>query len=136
MNKIQIKSSELKNIINATFPENKKRKVYVEAVTEVTFYDLNWSGGTQNQYRACTIDGQPIEAKVDLNFLAPWKNKFEGMKIAIPKDVVIVCQSIFCGKELSLFAYVHPDNMPKYIEMYDKQEKENEKYLAKIIFGE
>lgn len=115
MNTIQLKSSEMKSIINATFPNNTKRKIYIEAKSEVTFYGLNWDGGSRNQYRACTIDGKPFENKVDVNAPAPWKNQFEGMKITVPQGVVIVLESVSCGQICPLHVYVNPVDMPKYI---------------------
>jgi hypothetical protein len=103
-------------IIDATFPDNKKRTVRVVAQEQVTFYGLNWSGGSKNEYRACTIDGRPIESKYDMSAPAPWNNPFEGKTVSIPVDAVIVFGGFFCGKRRQLTIYVHPQNMPKWIE--------------------
>ena len=112
---ITIQSKLVKPIILATFPDYRKRKVYLKSQTEVTLSDLNWSGGSKSEYRACTIDGKEIPSKYNLGGPAPWNNPFEGKKIDIPIGVVIVEGGFFCGKERTLYLYINPANMPKYL---------------------
>lgn len=112
MNTFTVKSSQVKVIINATFPEYRKRKVCIEVTRTVKFYDLNWSGGTKNTYRACTVNGNLIPSKVNMNSPAPWNNQFEGREVEIPKNVVVVCFSYFCGQIVTMTIHVHPDNVP------------------------
>lgn len=115
MSFIRIKSKDVKSIIKATFPDYKKRTVCVEAREKVTLYDLNWSGGTRSEYKACSLDGQPIENKVFLGGPAPWENPFEGAEIPIPEGVAIVEGGFFCGKEKMLYININPANMPKLL---------------------
>lgn len=115
MNYLTIKAKEVKHIINATFPNYRKRDVTVWPKTQVTFRDLNWSGGTRAEYRACTIDGKPLDNKVDMSKDAPWNNPYEGLTVDLPVGAVIVEGGFFCGKASKLSIFVHPDNMPKFI---------------------
>ncbi len=115
MDRIEIASKDLTPIIKATFPEYRKRKVIIKVTDKVKFYDLNWSGGTRAEYRACTVSGKPILNKVNMNAPAPWDNQYEGKEIDLPKDAVIVEGGYFCGKARTLYINVHPDNIPKLI---------------------
>ncbi len=115
MDFIKIKTKDVRAVVNATFPKYRKRTVVIRPTTKVTFFDLNWSGGTKADYRACTVAGDPLERKHDMGMAAPWNNPFEGKEIDLPKDVIIVEGGYFCGKDRQLYLHVHPDNMPKFI---------------------
>lgn len=115
MNRIELKAKDVKPLINATFPKYRKRKVIIRVTDKVKFYDLNWSGGTRSEYRACTVAGKPIDNRVDMSRPAPWNNPYEGLEIDLPKDAVIVEGGYFCGKPRTLYINVHPDNMPKLL---------------------
>ena len=112
---IRVKTKDVKRIVDATFPNYHRREVVVDARETVTFHDLNWSGGTKSEYRACAIDGTSTGRQVDLSRPAPWNNPYEGLTVQIPIDCVIVMGGYFCGKERLLYFYVHPANMPKFI---------------------
>lgn len=115
MDYIKVASKDVKHIIAATFPKYRKRQVIIKATTSVTFSDLNWSGGTKSEYRACTIDGRPVEAKYDMSAPAPWNNPFEGKTAELPVGAVVVEGGYFCGKERMLYINVNPENMPKFL---------------------
>lgn len=115
MSYVTVNAKEVKEIIQATFPGYKKHKAVIVPGEKVTFYDLNWSGGTRNEYRACTIDGRPLDNAYNMSAPAPWNNPFEGKEIAIPENMVVVQGGHFCGKTSTLFIHVHPANMPKLL---------------------
>ena len=115
MKRLELKSKDVKPIINATFPKYRKRKVIVKITNKVRFYDLYWSGGTRSEYRACTVSGKAIDSKANMNGPAPWNNPYEGLEIDLPVDAVIVEGGHFCGKPQTLYINVHPDNMPKLL---------------------
>ncbi len=112
---ITIEAKTVKKIIDATFPDYKKRKVYVSASESVRLYGLNWDGGSRSQYRACTINGETNGKHIDMSRQAPWNNQYEGLEINIPPDCVIVSGGVFCGKTATLHLHVHPSNMLKFI---------------------
>ena len=112
---MKIKTREVKDIVMATFPEYRKREVRIEPRDNVTFYDLNWSGGTKNEYKACHISGATNTRKLDMGRPAPWNNPYEGLTIQIPIDCLIIRAGYFCGQESMLTIFVNPANMPKFI---------------------
>ena len=120
MNRVEITSwtkvADLARIVRATFPDYKRRVITVQASETVTFHDLNWSGGTRSEYRACTLDGQPLGGSAKYNAQAPWDNQAEGKTIPLPQGSVMVQGGHFCGKVSRLTIYVNPADMPKYLE--------------------
>lgn len=103
------------HIVRATFPKYRKRKVYLRAAETVTLQDLNWSGGTRSEYRACTLDGRSAGGSAEYSQLAPWNNPAEGVTLPIPQGMVCVRGGYFCGKESTLSILVNPADMPRYI---------------------
>ena len=102
-------------IVKATFPSYRRKKVYVCASETVQVYDLNWSGGTRSQYRACTLDGRELGALDKYSACAPWNNPAEGQTLPVPVGAVVVRGGHFCGKESLLCLTVNPADMPKYL---------------------
>ena len=102
-------------IVAATFPTYRKHRVNIDLSGSVTLHDLNWSGGTRSEYKACTKIGKDAAAP-DLNSPAPWDNKFEGKTIDIPLGFVVVRGGHFCGKQSTLTIYVNPNDAPKWFE--------------------
>jgi len=115
MEYITVKTKDIKPIIQATFPKYKKREVILEVTEKVTFHNLNWSGGTRSEYRACDIAGNPVDSKVNINRPAPWQNPYEGTTINLPVNTVIVQSGFFCGKQIKAVVFIHPANMPKLL---------------------
>jgi len=107
-----VESKKLKSIINATFPDYRKRKVFVRTSDKITFNDVNWSGGTKSEYRACSIDGRPLQTKVNMGGPAPWNNPYEGLTVAIPPGMVVVEGGYFCGMTSTLSITINPADMP------------------------
>ena len=93
----------------------RKRKVYIHAAENITLHDLNWSGGTRNQYAVFTVDGQAGPTTAKYNQLAPWANPAEGARLPIPEGFVVVKSGHFCGREATARIHVHPANMPRLL---------------------
>lgn len=112
---IKAKISEVRPLVAATFPDYKGRKLSVEPAVSVTLYDLNWSGGSRNQYRTCTLSGEFIGSADKHNAKAPWVNFAEGQRVEIPPGCVVVKRCIFSGVDCGLTFYIRPDDMPGFI---------------------
>lgn len=111
--KVSLKDKGVKAVVKVAFPDYKGRKVKVEAVEKVDVYDLNWSGGTKNEYRFINADDLNTAG---LPHLAPWNNVYEGQRFTMLKNSIVVKRCYFCGHDLGLTIYVHPDLMPRMIE--------------------
>jgi hypothetical protein len=112
---IELKPADVKAIVNATFPDYRRKKVWVYAAETVTLYDLNWSGGARAEYRTCTLNGQPAGSAAKYNAMAPWDNVAEGKTLPVPQGFVVVRGGHFCGKASILSITVNPADMPRLL---------------------
>ena len=108
--RVKVTKKQVAALVNASFPQYRGRTFFVEFTESVTFYNTNWGGGSRNQYHGLSNHGQ-----ARLHVDAPWNNPIEGKRVDLPQDVVIVCRSVFCGKEAGLTIYTHPTNAPKWL---------------------
>lgn len=113
---IRAQRKDVAKLIDATFPEYRGRTFKVEARRSVMLHDLNWSGGSRSQYRACSLDGQFAGSADKHNATAPWENKAEGQSVEIPRGACLVRHSIFCGKDTGLTFYINPEDMPRLLQ--------------------
>jgi hypothetical protein len=110
---VKVKLADVATIVRATFPEYKGRRFRVQPAENVSLQDLNWSGGSRSQYRACTLDGQPLGNADAYNMRWPGDNRgVEGSSVTVPPGCVMVRHSFFCGKDMGLTITCHPSNMP------------------------
>ncbi len=72
-----------------------------------------WSGGSREVYKAIRlIDGKEIQLG---STSAPWNpNRVDQTVVLIP-GIAVVMHSFFCGTDMGLSFYVHPDNVVKFI---------------------
>lgn len=119
MNSIEIKGWQkdrtIAAIVKATFPSYKRKSVRINACAAIALHDLNWSGGTRSEFRACTLAGEERGSTSRYNQCAPWANPAEGMVVPIPAGMIVVRGGYFCGKESILSLHVNPADMPKYL---------------------
>ena len=111
MNPIKVKRSEVRDIIDATFPEYRGRKIRVVFEDTMCFWDTNWGGGTRNVYKSLASDGRTAS----LNVPAPWVNVIEGQSTFIPRDALVVEHSIFCGKDAGITIHAHTSHAPAWL---------------------
>jgi hypothetical protein len=112
---IPVKRADVARLVAATFPDYKGRRITLRPSTSVTIHDLNWSGGTRNQYRTCTIEGRPVGTSARYNQIAPWENPAEGVNLPIPPGFAVVCSGQFQGRPTPLRIYVHPGDLAALI---------------------
>jgi hypothetical protein len=113
---LKVTRAQVAPLVRGTFPNYQGRKFRVEAAEAVTLADLNWSGGTRSQYRACTLTGEPTGGADRYNAMAPWANPAEGQRLPVPAGFAVVEHTQFCGKDLGLRIYLNPVDMPKLLE--------------------
>lgn len=99
---------EIARIVDEAFPSYRRQKVYINPTGNVTFHDLNWSGGTRSEYVALTLEGERCGDMSTANNMAPWANPVEGKSVDIPKGMCVVQGGYFCGKPSTLTLYINP----------------------------
>jgi hypothetical protein len=106
-----IRRAAIARYVDATFPTYKGRKFSLRVAKSVTLHDLNWSGGSRNEYRACALDGRAAGTSERYAAMAPWENPAEGCELPIQPGFVVLCRSVFQGRESGIMLYAHPDDV-------------------------
>lgn len=102
----------IKQVIKATYPEWKGRKVFVREATSYQLSDY-WSEGSRNYIKAHILS-TGATCSPDDAALCPF-NLAAHATVEIRENVVLVEHSIYCGKDAGITIYVHPSNMPKFL---------------------
>jgi hypothetical protein len=109
---MKLKSKDVPNHLRGGYSG---RKFRLEAKTEVIIpSDANlWSGGSRDSYTAIRLsDGASIQIG---SREAPWSPHRSEKVVTLVPDIAIVRHSFFCGKDMGLSYFVHPDNVVKFI---------------------
>jgi hypothetical protein len=75
---IKVKKADVARIIAATFPDYRGQKIRVRPATSESLQDLNWSGGSRSQYRACTLDGRSLGTSAEYHTHRPHHHLSSG----------------------------------------------------------
>ena len=114
MDSLKVTRKQAKPILDATFPTYNGRKVTLRFCETMRLFDLNWSGGTRSQYAFISSTGDTYLPSY--RAIPPWDNKDEGATVTLQLGLAVVEHSIFCGKDCGITIYLHPGNLPKWIE--------------------
>ena len=110
MRRYNVKRKDVKPVLDLAFPEYTGRKISVVFVEKLTLYNLNWDGGSRNEYAMCTFEMQLARVKD----APPWEQR-EGLKFDLNPNTLVVCHSTFCGVDAGITIYAHPSRMPVLI---------------------
>lgn len=83
----------------------------MEFTDKVLVHNLHWVGGSRNTYRFVRADGQTAF----LQTISPWDCPWEGKKMDLPPEILVVERVWFCGKDLGIRIYAHPSWAPKLL---------------------
>jgi sulfur carrier protein ThiS len=100
------------DIVGKAFPGYTGRKFSVELAESVTVHDLNWDGGTKNEYIAVAVNGEMKPIRTGHTQFDP----LDGKQIALTPNFVIVQHSYFCGVDCGIRIWAHSCYAPKWIE--------------------
>lgn len=105
---IKVNKSIILDLLSLTFPEYTGKKFFIKIVTDITFNNLHWGGGTRNVYCAISLENNVAkEVLVD----SPWNCTIEGATVKLPPGVIVAEHSIFLGKDMGITFYVNPENV-------------------------
>ena len=111
---IYLEPRDVPPVFLRAFPHYKGRTFAAEAREEVVFDSNYWSGGTRYTYRGIDLTtGEVFQPESD-----EYGNPFINPNIPTVKlepGKAIVCHKVFCGKDMGLTIYVHPDNLTKLL---------------------
>lgn len=93
----------------------RRRKFRLVVCESVTLQDLNWSGGTRNEYHGVNLETNDVSSAPKINRPHPMNNESEGARVALRSGVAILRTGYFCGQVSMATLYVHPSNAPALI---------------------
>jgi hypothetical protein len=113
MNAIYLDAAMVPAQLRGGYTGKKFKAVIVTQVTIPSDSGL-WSGGTRNTFRFVQLSTGDAIAASD-NMSAPWDTSRKDQNIALAPGFAVVEHSMFCGKDMGLTFYVHPDNAAKLL---------------------
>jgi hypothetical protein len=124
---MKVKRKDVWHLVSDCFPAYKGRKFRVEVTKKVTFYDLNWSGGSRNEYASADIEtGKKLGSMKRFEMMHPMDNVAEGKSVDLPEGAIIVRHSIFCGHDTGITIFINPS---------DTQKALSQEVVSKMIEG-
>lgn len=92
----------------------KKFKAIVTESIRVPIDAGLWSGGSRDTYSFVELaTGRSVPSPAQSS--APWSGERQEFDSPLPVGIVMVEHSIFCGKDMGLTFYVHPQNSGKFL---------------------
>jgi hypothetical protein len=92
------------------------KKFKAEIVTEVTIpsHAGLWDGGSRDTFQLIHLEtGKAVQASDNMS--APWNPARKDQTITLQPGFAVVEHSQFCGKDMGLTFYIHPDNAAKLL---------------------
>ena len=107
---------DLERVFRSVFTGYRGRKFRVNVTDHVSMTDTYWDGGSKSDYAVVDLASGRRRVIPDLisgGFLPTANAALEAFRnVTIPKGVVIVRHSIFCGKDTGLTLMVRADDLP------------------------
>lgn len=111
MTTIKLKKAQAWGIVSQVFPTYKGRKFKLVFTEKIVFSNLHWGGGSRNRYGFVRGDGDTAFFPAS----TPWDSLFEGKRMNLPLEILVVKHTVFCGKDLGCTIYAHPVWAPKLL---------------------
>jgi len=122
----------IKEIIRRTFPEYKGRKIRIS--TDIpSRLDSYWDGGSRDYYAFCSLDEKKAFSVPSNHPLYEGKNPRTLKRL--PERILLVRQSIFCGKDLGITIFVNESDMTKFLPENNNNLPEDEKTVLEFTSG-
>jgi len=126
-NTIHLEKKDIPIQILGAFPyDGKKFKVTLSEKVEL--YGMFWDGGSRNEYRAVELaTGKTIAPMWEATNPPQFGGPRQAPIVELPKGVVIVEHSCFCGKDMGLTIHARPDDYQPMLPSGNTELTEDEK---------
>lgn len=113
MTTIHLEPNQIPSQLKGSYTGKKFKARVCETMTIPSDAGL-WSGGTRYTYQVIRLsDGAAINP-VEHN-ASPWNPSRKDVEVRLEPGIAVVNHSMFCGKDMGLTFYVHPDNAAKFL---------------------
>jgi hypothetical protein len=106
----------------------KKFKAIVTTEVTIPSHAGIWDGGSRETYQLIHLEtGKSVQASDNMS--APWNAARKDQHISLQPGFAVVAHSMFCGKDMGLTFYVHPDNAAKLLPAPSAELSEHEQIV-------
>jgi hypothetical protein len=112
MNTIYLDAKDVPAIMRGSYTGTKFRAHVCESMTIPMDAGL-WSGGTREVYSVVDLDTG--NRRLPGQDAAPWDRSRKDLEVVLRPGLIVVMHSYFCGKDMGLTFYVHPENAAKLL---------------------
>jgi hypothetical protein len=108
-------TAEYQTAIARCFPDWKGKKVYTRVGTYPSRLDSYWDGGSRDRFAFFNTVTREV---LSVHSNHPWFEADQPNTLrTLPSHILLLCHSIFCGKEggITIYANPTPANMPDAI---------------------
>ena len=109
---IALENSQVPAHLRGTYSGRKFSAVVTESVT-IPAHAGNWDGGSRDTYKLVNVEtGAAMDASDNVS--APWDARKDRV-VNLRPGFAVILHSMFCGKDMGLTFYVHPENAAKLL---------------------
>jgi hypothetical protein len=110
---IYLDPQDVPDVFRNVFPSYNGRKWKVQVRESVTMSDTQWAGGSRSEYRAVDLLSGESCAQSE-GSKGKWFDP-QSPTFTLAENQAIVEHSYYCGKDMGLTIYIHPDNARKLL---------------------
>jgi hypothetical protein len=113
MNTIYLDSKDVPQYLRGGYEGKKFKAIVTDSITVPQDAGV-WGGGSRETYRFVELStGRSVPSPCQQ--AAPWDKQRQEFNSPLPVGIAMVEHSMFCGKDMGLTFYVHPDSAAKLL---------------------
>lgn len=113
MNAIYLDAKDVPQYLRGSYTGRQFKAIITDSITVPQDAGV-WGGGSRDTYRFVELStGRSIASPCQKT--APWDSTRQEFNAPLPPGIAMVEHTMFCGKDLGLTFYVHPDSAAKLL---------------------
>jgi hypothetical protein len=129
METIYLDSKQVPSYLRGSYSGKQFKAVLTDSFTIPNNAGL-WDGGSRETFRYVRLsDGSAVASPNQSS--APWSGERKEIDCMISPEIAVVCHSMFCGKDMGLTFYIHPDAAQKLLPAPSAELSDIEKRVLK-----
>lgn len=131
MTYIHLEASQVPSQFRVNGYSGNKFKVSICEKVTIPSHSGLWDGGSRDQY--FLVKPSTGAAMIGSSDSSPWDPSRKDKEVILNSDVVVIEHSIFCGKDMGLTIYAHPQVIAPYLPKSDDNLTETMRTVLKIV---
>lgn len=124
---IHLESKDVPAYLRGSYTGKKFKAVITESFTIPASAGI-WNGGSRDTYSFVELgSGRTVQSPYQQT--APWDQHSSEFSAQLPPEIALIEHTIFCGKDLGLTFYLHPDAVVKMLPPNNPELTETQKLV-------